>query len=105
LAEAFFGPLQRDFVIAGVGLHPVAIIIGAPAEHFLAHHRNSQDVMDEMHDLGPGQAAQIAVDDDPVEALIYKSEQIAERPSNAGRASGRSKARDFPLADEIRLRL
>jgi len=72
-AEAFFGPLHREFVIAGVSLRPVAVIVGAPAEHFLAHHRDAQDVRDEMDDLfGPGQAAEIAVDDDAVEAVVYK---------------------------------
>ena len=114
-AEAFLGPLHGDFVIAGEGLHPVAVIVGALAEHFFAHHRDAQDLADEMdHLFGPGQAAEVAVDDDAVEAVVYKSEQIAEqpgeefhrnllytgggnqwagKPSNAGRASGTSMAR------------
>jgi hypothetical protein len=31
--------------------------------------------------LGPGQPAEVAVDDNAVEAVIYKNEQIAEEPS------------------------
>jgi hypothetical protein len=51
LAEPFFGPFHGDFVIAGVGLHLVAVVAGALAEHFLADHWNSQNVADEIDDL------------------------------------------------------
>ncbi|MBV6433897.1 MAG: hypothetical protein IANPNBLG_04131 [Bryobacteraceae bacterium] len=50
-AEALFGPLKGKFVIAGESFHPVAVVVGAPAQDLLAHHRNPQDVMDEMDDL------------------------------------------------------
>ena len=71
-AESFFGPLDGDLVIAGEGFHPVAVIVGASAEHLLAHHRNTEDLTDEMdHLFGPGQAAEVAVDDDAVEAVVY----------------------------------
>jgi hypothetical protein len=33
--------------------------------------------MDDL--LGPGQAAEIAVDDDPIEAVVYKDEQAVEQ--------------------------
>jgi hypothetical protein len=33
------------------------------------------------HLFRPGQAAEIAVDDDAVEAVVYKNEQIAEESS------------------------
>ena len=43
-------------MIAGEGFHPAPIVIGAPAEHFLGHSRNPDDLMDEVDDLfGPGQ--------------------------------------------------
>ncbi len=114
-AEAFLGPFHGGFVIAGVGFHPGAVIVGATAEHFLAHHRDAQDLTDEMdHLFRTGQTAEVAMDDDAVEAVVYKSEQIAEqpreefhrtllytvggnhwagKPSNAGRASGISMVR------------
>ena len=73
------------------------------------------------HLLGPGQTAEIAVDDDTVEAVIYKNQQVAEQPgelfhapalysreekrggpepSSAGKQAVDGK--DFRLAEEIR---
>ena len=78
-AEAFLGPLHRQFVIAGVGLHPVAVIVGALAEHLFAHHRDVQDLAHEMNHLfGPGQAAEVAVDDDAVETVIDKDQETPQ---------------------------
>ena len=76
----FLGPLDRDFVVAGVGLHPVPVVVGALAEDFFAHHRDSQDLPEEInHLLGPGQPAQVPVNDDPVEAVIDKHQEIREQ--------------------------
>lgn len=84
LAQAFLRPFHGDVVIAGIGLHPGAVVVGALAERLFADHRDALDVTDEMdHLFGPGQAAEIAVDDDAVEAVVYKNEQIAEQPSES----------------------
>ncbi len=67
-------------MIAGVRFHPVPVFVGALAEHFLAHHRNAQHLTEEINHLfGPGQSAQIAVDDDAVEAVVYKNQQAGEQ--------------------------
>ena len=67
-------------LIAGVSFHPVAVVLRALAEHFLDDHRNAQHVADEMaHVLGAGQAAEVAVNDDAVEAAVYKNEQAVEQ--------------------------
>lgn len=80
LAETLLGPLDGDLVIAGEGFHPVAVIVGAPAEHLLAEDRDSQDLPEEEHDLfGPGQSAEVAVNDDTVEAVVYKDQQAGEQ--------------------------
>ena len=79
-ADTFVGPFHGDFVIAGEGFHPVAIIVGALAEHLFADHRDAQDLADEMdHLFRSGQAAEVAVNDDAVEAVVYKNEQAVEQ--------------------------
>ena len=47
LAEAFFGPLDGDLVIAGESLYPVAVIVGALAEHVFTDHRKAEDLAEE----------------------------------------------------------
>jgi hypothetical protein len=80
LAKAFLGPRDGDLVMAGEGLHPVAGIVGALAQHLLADHGNSQDLPETMdHVLRPGQAAEVTVDDDTVEAVVYKDQQAGEQ--------------------------
>ena len=79
-AQALFRPLHRDFVIAGVGLNPVAVIVGALTERFLAHHRGAEHLMNEINHLfRPGQPAEIPVDDDAVEAVVYKNQQAGKQ--------------------------
>ena len=66
-------------MVAGVGLHPVLVIAGALAEHFFAHHRQAQNVTEEIdHLFRSRQTAQVAVDDDAVEAVVDKGQQISE---------------------------
>jgi hypothetical protein len=66
-------------VVAGVGLHPVAVITGALAEHFFAHHREAQNLTDEINHLfGSRQTAQVTVNDHAVEAVIGEGQQISE---------------------------
>jgi hypothetical protein len=78
-ANAFPCPFNRELVVAGVGFDPVLVIIGALAQNFLAHHRNTEDLANEVNHLfGPGQPAEVAVDDNAVEAVIYKNEQAAK---------------------------
>jgi hypothetical protein len=68
-------------VVAGIGFHPVLIIVGALAENFLAHDRKTKDRPNEMNDLfGPGKPAQITVDHHPVKTVIYKDQQAAKQP-------------------------
>jgi hypothetical protein len=67
-------------VIAGEGLDPVLVIGGAPAQHFLAHRRDADDLAEEVHRLpGPRQAAEITMNDSAVEAVIYKDQQHVPR--------------------------
>lgn len=66
-------------MVGSIGVHPVLVVAGALAQHFLAHHRQTQDLADEIHHLlRPGQPAQVAVDHDAVEAVVNKGQQIAE---------------------------
>ena len=49
-------------------------------EYLLAQDWNSDDLAKEMnHLLRPRQAAQVTVDDDSVEAVVYKEQQPAEK--------------------------
>ncbi len=67
-------------VIASVSLHPALVIFGAPVKHVFIHHRNAQDLAEEIdHLFGARQTAQVAMDDDAVEAVVYKNEQAVEQ--------------------------
>jgi hypothetical protein len=53
---------------------------GTLAEQFLAQDWNSEDLAKEMnHLLGPRQSAQVTVDDDSIEAVVYKEQHPAEK--------------------------
>ena len=79
-ADAFLGPLDGDVVVPGKSFHPVLIVIGTLAEHFLAQNWNSEDLAKEMnHLLRPRQSAQVTLDDDSIEAVVYKEQQPAEK--------------------------
>ena len=79
-AGSFFGPLHRDLVVAGIRLDPVPVVVGALAEDLFAHHRDAQDLPEEVdHLLGPGQTAQVPVNDDAVEAVIDQGQEIREQ--------------------------
>jgi len=71
---------EGGVVIAGEGLHPVLVSVAALAEHLLVEHRNSENLAEEIHHLlGTGQPAQVAMDDDAVEAVVYKNKQAAKQ--------------------------
>jgi hypothetical protein len=59
---------------------PSCVIVGSPAEYLLADDRDFQDLPEEKHHLfGSGQSAEIAVDDDAVEAVVYKNQQAGKQ--------------------------
>jgi hypothetical protein len=68
-------------VIARERFHPNLVFLGSLAENFLADSRNAQNLPEEVdHLFGPRQIAQVAVDDDTVETVVYKNEKVAEQP-------------------------
>jgi hypothetical protein len=65
---------------AGKGFHPLLVVIGTLSDHLLAQDGNADHLAKEMnHLLGPRQSAQIAVDDDPIEAVVDKEQQLTEK--------------------------
>ena len=79
-ADPFLGPLEGNVVVAGKGFHPVLVVGGALAEDFLAQDGDTEELAKEMNDLlRSRQAAQVAVDDDSVEAVVDKEQQPAEK--------------------------
>jgi len=78
-AGSLFGPFHRDFVVAGEGLDPAPVIVGALAEDLFAHHRDAKNLPEEVdHLLRSGQAAQVTVDDDAVETVIDKDQETPQ---------------------------
>ena len=66
-------------MVAGKGFHPVVVVPGTLSEHLLAQDWNADHLAKEMNHLpGPRQAAQIAVDDDSVEAVVYKEQKLTK---------------------------
>jgi hypothetical protein len=79
--HSFLCPLDAYPMVAGEGFHPVLVINGSLAENLPAHDWNAQDFPNKVNHLfGPAEPVQISVDHDPVEAVIYKDEKIAEQP-------------------------
>ena len=67
-------------MVARVGFHPALIVIGPLAQRLLADLSDADDVAEEVHDqLGPRQCGQIAVNDNPVEAVIDEDQEVAEQ--------------------------
>jgi hypothetical protein len=67
-------------MVASVRFHPALIVAGPFAQQFLAHHRFAQHLPEEVHHLlRPRQPAQVPVDHDPVEAVVYKDQQAAKQ--------------------------
>ena len=80
LACPLVGPFDRDRVIARVGFHPILVIGRPPAQRLLADLGDADDVAEEVHDqFGPRQRRQIAVNDNPVEAVIDEDQELAEQ--------------------------
>ena len=80
LADALLSPFDGKLVIAGVSFHPVPVHLGALTQDRLIDNRNTDDIAEKVdHLLGPRQPAQIPVDDDPVEAVVYKDKQAAKQ--------------------------
>ena len=70
--DAFLGPLDGNLVVAGKGFHPVLVVEGTLGKRILVHDWHTNDLAKEMnHLLRPRQAAQVAVDDDSIEAVVY----------------------------------
>jgi len=80
LAHSLLRPLNRQPMIAGEGFHPGLVVGSALAEDLLVDRGHADDVAEEVHHLlGPRQAAEITVNDDAVEAVLNKGQQIAEQ--------------------------
>ena len=99
-----------------IGFHPVLVIVRPLAQRLLADLGDADDLAEEVdHQLGPRQRRQIAVNDNPIEAVIDEDQELAEqlgedvhplRPPQRSIQTRPGKAmRNRPrlrLADEIR---
>src|ERR1700738_1321091 len=80
LAHAFLGPFDRQPMIAGEGFHPVLVVGGAVAQDLPADDRYADHVTGKVPDLpGPREPAEVAVNDNAVEAVVDEGQQIAEQ--------------------------
>ncbi len=67
-------------MVAGESFHPALIVGGALAQDFLAHHRNAEHLPEKVHHLlGPRQGAEVAVNDNAVEAMVDERQEVAEQ--------------------------
>ena len=80
LAHALLGPFDRQPMIPGEGFHPGLVVGGAPAEDLFVDHGKADHVPEEVHHLlGPRQPAEVAVNDNAVEAVVDEGQQIAKQ--------------------------
>ena len=103
-------------MIARIGFHPALIVVRPLAQHLLADLGDANDVAEEVHhQLRSRQRRQIAVNDNPIGAVIDEDQELAEqlgedvhplRPPQRSIQTRSGKAmRNRPrlrLADEIR---
>ena len=67
-------------MVAGERFHPLLVFAGPLAQGFLGDGVHPVHVAEEMDDvLGPCQQRQVALDDDAVETVVYKSQQAAKQ--------------------------
>ena len=67
-------------MVAGEGLDPGLVVGGPLAQDLLAHHRDTEDLAEEVDDLlWPRQSVQVAVNDNAIEAMINEDEKIAKQ--------------------------
>jgi len=80
LAHALLGPFDPAGDDCGRRLPPrPGSPAVAPAEDLFVHHRNADHVTEEVHHLlGPRQPAEVAVNDNAVEAVVDEGQQIAK---------------------------
>ena len=75
-ALAFLMLLYGNLVVAGVGLHPRPIFICSFRQDLWGDRILPMHVAEEVHDVrGPRQQWQISLNDDTVEAVIYKYQE------------------------------
>jgi hypothetical protein len=107
-------------MIAGEGFHPGLVVGGPLTQDLLADHRNADDLTEEVHDLlRARETAEVAVNDNAVEAVVDEGEQppnswvnnsmaIPARPVRGRRSIKRGpgkrivEGKSFRLADEVR---
>jgi hypothetical protein len=74
-ADSFFRPFDLDAMIFGEGFNPVPIVHRALTEDFLGDGWHMQDLTKEIDRLfGPGQAAEVSVDDNAVKAVVLQTQ-------------------------------
>src|SRR6516162_4264981 len=67
-------------MIARIGFHPALIVVRPLAQHLLADLGDTNDVAEEVHhQLRTRQRRQVAVNDNPVEAVIDEDQELAEQ--------------------------
>src|SRR5215467_10651634 len=67
-------------MVAGECLDPGLVVGGPLAQDLLAHYRDTEDLAEKVDDLlRPRQSAQVAVNDNAIEAVIDEDEKIAEQ--------------------------
>src|SRR5215469_15937193 len=85
LPEAFLlhvgvGPLQRDAMVASEGFHPMLVVAGSLSQRLLGNGVDAMHVAKEIDDvLRPSEQREIALDDDAIETVVYKTQQAAKQ--------------------------
>src|SRR6516164_9635207 len=115
LLHLFVGPLDRNAMIAGESFHPPLVFVGPLGQSLFGYGIQPMHVAEEVDDvLGPRQQGQVALDDDAIETVVYKSQQAAKQlgegfhrspPGNllGTRSSGRGPGGIQRVADDERL--
>src|SRR3954451_4767480 len=80
LAHTFFGLQDGDLVITRIAFHPCPIFGSASGQNLRSNRIQPMHVPEKVHDvLGPSQQRYIPLNDNTVEAVIYKYEETLKK--------------------------
>ena len=75
LAYPFLGLFHGYLVVAGIGIDPGAVGVRALLQHLWGNWVLATHVAKEEHDVPfPRQQRQVSLDDNPIEAVVYKNQ-------------------------------
>jgi len=80
LSDALLGPFDWNVVVSSEGLNPVDVVVGSLPQDFLGDRADLMNVSEKVDDvLRAGEQREIPEDDDAIETVVYKNNEVGEQ--------------------------